>query len=419
MQGYILSAIFFGVCISHLPAGWLANYIGGKILFGAGIGLSGVFSLFTPIGATLGPGILIAIRFLEGLGQGVNYGCITALWVKWAVPNEKSRMNAIVLSGSYIGTFITMALGGVCIILWAAAWFYFVTESPLQHQTITTSELMYIESHLTTPQPKHITIPWKHIFLSRPFWAAVFVHFAQDWSFYIMFTGLPTFLRYVLKYNLKQTGVLSSLPYLFMALTFTGFGYLSDLLTSRFSTTVIRKISIATGLCLQAIALIIIILINNRDAIVVMIIFSVSCGGLAWSGFGINYLDIGAHYAPVLIGLATTITTIADFCAPIVTGYLDKDHTKKEWNIIFSIPCVLLVVSSILYLIFGSVQPWAISTGDDQSILDSTSPLDTTRLSTTSREKLDELNDKLREQLNDSEVPTESLQSVEKHRDLD
>ncbi|CAF1410239.1 unnamed protein product [Didymodactylos carnosus] len=145
-----------------------------------------------------------------------------------------------------------------------------------------------------------------------------------------MFTGLPTFLRYVLNFDLEETGFLSSLPYLFMAITLISFGYLSDLLTSRFSTTVIRKIFIVAGLCSQTIAMIIIILVDNRYVIVVIIIVSVACGGITWSGFGINYLDIGAHYAPILVGLATTLASIAEFCAPIVTGYVDKNHVSSS-----------------------------------------------------------------------------------------
>ncbi|CAF1297356.1 unnamed protein product, partial [Didymodactylos carnosus] len=65
------------------------------------------------------------------------------------------------------------------------------------------------------------------------------------------------------------------------------------------------------------------------------------------------------------------------------------------------------------------VQPWAVVIDDDQSILHSKFSHGTTKLATLSREKVDELKEKLKSELDDSQVPPVLPQSVEKHKDFD
>jgi len=47
----------------------MAEIFGGKKLFGIGVLLTGVFTLITPLAATLGVEYLVAVRILMGLGE--------------------------------------------------------------------------------------------------------------------------------------------------------------------------------------------------------------------------------------------------------------------------------------------------------------------------------------------------------------
>ena len=69
-QGLILSSFFWGYVITHIPGGILAEKFGGKYALGLGILSTAIFTLLTPLAATYGgAGWLIAVRFLEGLGE--------------------------------------------------------------------------------------------------------------------------------------------------------------------------------------------------------------------------------------------------------------------------------------------------------------------------------------------------------------
>lgn len=72
----ILSSFFWGYVITHLPGGLLAEKFGGKYALGLGILSTAIFTLLTPLAATEGgAGWLIAVRFLEGLGEVSSHIC--------------------------------------------------------------------------------------------------------------------------------------------------------------------------------------------------------------------------------------------------------------------------------------------------------------------------------------------------------
>ena len=49
-----------------------------------------------------------------------------------------------------------------------------------------------------------MTPPWKRMLTSKAVWAIILAHFAENWGFYTLLTGLPMFMRDVLQYKLDQ-----------------------------------------------------------------------------------------------------------------------------------------------------------------------------------------------------------------------
>ena len=68
-QGQILGALFYGNIISQIPAGILAELIGGKMIFGLGIFASSIMTLLTPTLAHHSFFSLIVCRTLIGFAQ--------------------------------------------------------------------------------------------------------------------------------------------------------------------------------------------------------------------------------------------------------------------------------------------------------------------------------------------------------------
>lgn len=75
MQGWILGSFFYGYILMQIPGGYLARKHGAKWLLGLGILGTALFTLLTPLAADMGPGYLIVVRALEGVGE-VRSWCV-------------------------------------------------------------------------------------------------------------------------------------------------------------------------------------------------------------------------------------------------------------------------------------------------------------------------------------------------------
>ncbi|KAG2467242.1 S17A5 protein, partial [Polypterus senegalus] len=169
-QGWILGSFFYGYLFTQIPGGYLARKFGGKWFLGIGILGTAVFTLLTPLAAHLGAGYLIAVRVLEGIGEGVTFPAMHTMWSSWAPPLERSKL----LSISY----------AVC-------------SGLIKHKVGIDSGSNTIP-HLTK------TIPWGSILKSVPLWAIVMAHFSYNWSFYTLLTLLPTYMKNILGFNIQQ-----------------------------------------------------------------------------------------------------------------------------------------------------------------------------------------------------------------------
>ena len=68
-SGLILGSFFYGYIVTQLLGGWLASRFGSKYLFGFGVLLTSVVTMFTPAATHHSVGMLLLVRVVEGFGQ--------------------------------------------------------------------------------------------------------------------------------------------------------------------------------------------------------------------------------------------------------------------------------------------------------------------------------------------------------------
>ena len=65
---------------------------------------------------------------------------------------------------------------------------------------------------------------------------------------------------------------------------------------------------------------------ESKHVAVFGLTMAVGFGGLAWSGFLINHLDIAPRYAGLLLGVSNCIATTAGIIAPLVVGFVTTNE---------------------------------------------------------------------------------------------
>ncbi|KFD58629.1 hypothetical protein M514_00322 [Trichuris suis] len=388
-QGNILGAFFYGYIVTQVPGGLLATKFGAKWVFGLGTFLTAVFALLTPVAANAGAGMVIFVRVLMGIAEGVTWPASQALFAKWAPPSERSKLPSFAISGCFIGTVVAFIASGfladsnimggwpsvfycfgIAAILWFIIWTIFVSNGPEGHRFIGNAEKTYIVNSLkveggSSKGSSFKDIPLKSILTSIPIWAAMISHFTYNWALYVLLTGLPLYFKNVLGFDLKSNGVLSSIPYLVQALIQSAAGQVADTLRTKckLSTTCVRKLMDCFGHLIPAICVIFVGYVGcNSAAAVALLTLSVGFSGLCGGGFFVNYLDLCPQYTGLVFGISNTLATIPGILGPNITGWLTKGEPSFEsWRIVFFIAGALYFFSVIFYAIFGkgTLQPWA------------------------------------------------------------
>uniref|UniRef100_A0AAX7SZG8 Sialin n=1 Tax=Astatotilapia calliptera TaxID=8154 RepID=A0AAX7SZG8_ASTCA len=380
-QGWILGSFFYGYILTQVPGGYLAGRFGPKWLMGFGILGTVIFTLLTPVAADLGAGYLIAVRVLEGIGEGVTFPAMYTMWAAWAPPLERSRLLTISYIGAQLGTVISLPVSGEIIfyldwtyvfyifgavgLVWFVLWAFFVFDSPNTHPRISEQERLYITSSLKNELSTSASnIPWRSIVTSMPLLAIVVAHFSYNWTFYTLLTLLPTYMSDILGFSIQQNGFLSALPYLGCAVVAVLSGQIADYLreTRKYRTVIVRKSFTLIGMIGPAVFLVAAGYTGcDYTLAVTFLTISSSLGGVSASGFNINHLDIAPSYAGILLGITNTFATIPGMVGPVIARALTQQNTIEEWQIVFYIAAAIDVFGAIFYAVFGkgTVQSWA------------------------------------------------------------
>lgn len=180
--------------------------------------------MLTPFFASCGWEYLCGARVIQGLAQGFVYPGVHTMLAKWVHPSERGFLSTFTYSGTQLGTVLMLASSGVIAdssigwpgifyvsgglaAVWAALWAWFGCNSPQQSLVISAKERDFLESNeeCSTSLEKKQT-PWISILFSKPFWAVLIVHSAQNWGFWTLLTEIPSYMKNVLEFDIKSVG---------------------------------------------------------------------------------------------------------------------------------------------------------------------------------------------------------------------
>lgn len=114
----------------------------------------------------------------------------------------------------------------------------------------------------------------------------------------------------VMKFNVKENGIYSSLPYLLMWFVSLGSGVLSDWMIVRNMISVTNSRKLFTTIASAGPAIFIVIAsYSGCDKVLAVVFFTIAMGfmGGYYSGMKVNALDLSPNYAGVLMAITNGI----------------------------------------------------------------------------------------------------------------
>ena len=373
--GLILGSFYFGYMFSMTLGGYLADKYGGKIVLAYGVFLWSIFTIITPAFAYSGFWLLIFIRILMGLGEGITFPSWHSLYARWIPFNERTRAIAITNSGISVGTVFGFLVAakiidvyswelvfysfGMLGIIWVFYWQKSITTLPESHPKILKEELELIQKEAPAKSVAD-SIPFLQLISNGPFMAIVVATFCNNWALFTLLSYLPKFVNSPISMGGLGIDLGSNLfilmillPSTVSVLSLLAGGYLADMLIKKgIKTIIVRKTANTIGFYGAAFCLYLVTFQDSISHIVLLLCLTNLSSGIGAGGFGVNHAELGPKYTGSLVGISGSLGMIAAIISPIVAGFTLEN--TNSWDLIFKICCGILVFGGTFYLFFAS-----------------------------------------------------------------
>ncbi|XP_014231396.1 putative inorganic phosphate cotransporter [Trichogramma pretiosum] len=373
----ILSSFFWGYLLIQVPSRYFVRRYGAQRLFSVGLCCSSCVNFSIPLIVAYGDYVaLCAARLIIGLCHACFYACTHALLLKWAPPFERSRMSSVITGAGFFGTIVAMASSGLIAasslgwpgifyifgslgLLCSFVIFFKIVDDPESHRNMCSRERDYILEHRRREAVRFEArkLTCCDVLLCVPLWALIVTECGSNWGTYIINSGMPSYMKYILDFNIRTNGLISTLPYLTNWLLSFAFSRLSDLALRRgVSPARVRRVSNTVGMWGPAAALSLLCLVDEYSLVAPVLLLTLAVGlqAASPSGFVVNQIEMYPNYVGVIYSTATCIGTSVSILAPIVCGNIIVDvRDVEQWHAIFYITAAVYFFINLIFMVFG------------------------------------------------------------------
>ncbi|KAF6153470.1 hypothetical protein GIB67_027337 [Kingdonia uniflora] len=358
--GIVQSSFLWGYIFSSVIGGALADKYGGKRVMAWGVALWSLATLLTPWAANHSTAMLLTVRAIFGLAEGVAMPSMNTLLSRWFPTQERASAVGISMAGFHLGNVVSLLLTPIIMsavgisgpfalfaalgILWLTIWVFGITNDPSESRLISYDELRLIQAGKSKSPGNNGKIPsLRQLFSKLPTWAIVFANVTNNWGYFVLLSWMPVYFKTVFNVNLKQAAWFSAIPWGMMAISGYIAGAASDsLIKEGYSITLVRKIMQSIGFIGPGVALLCLNFAKTPAVAALFLTIALSLSSFSQAGFLLNMQDIAPQYAGFLHGITNSIGTLAAIISTIGTGYF------VQWLGSFQ---AFLTVTAVLYFI--------------------------------------------------------------------
>ncbi|XP_074592423.1 putative anion transporter 2, chloroplastic [Curcuma longa] len=335
--GIVQSSFLWGYLISSIAGGALADRYGGKRVMACGAAIWSLATFLTPWAANHSTAMLLAIRALFGLAEGVAFPCMSTLLFRWFPCNERASALGISMAGFHLGNVISflaspiilssIGLNGSFIFfaslgfLWVLVWLVGITNDPRDSPHISQAELQLIQAGKKDLKMEKIP-SFSYLLSKLPAWSCILANMTNNWGYFVLLTWMPMYFKTVYDVNLKQAAWFSAVPWAAMALSGYVAGATSDfMIKSGCSIIKVRKIMQTIGFIGPALSLLSLRYAQTSTRAAVLMTLALSFSSFSQAGYMLNIQDIAPKYAGFLHGITNSAGTFAAIISTAGIGY--------------------------------------------------------------------------------------------------
>ena len=252
---------------SALQSAFLLSYAwmylgGGKLVdaLGTRIGFAVIMTFWSLANAShalaTSFAMLMASRFLLGMGEGGGFPAATRAVAEWFTPKERATAMGIINAGTAIGAVVAPPLIAVVLSYSGWRWIFVVTgglgllwtwwwiSSYFPPEDYPESS---VREQLASPSqsPSTPTIRWFDLLKIRESWGLISAKFLSDAAWYFYLFWLPKYLYDARAFDVKAVGTFAWIPYAAAGVGCLLGGWFSSYLVRRqFSLDVARKLAL-------------------------------------------------------------------------------------------------------------------------------------------------------------------------------
>ena len=327
-----LSATQFGLAVSafawiYAPAqfavGWLLSRVCVYRLVAVGLFIWALAT--TAMGFISSLAMLVGLRILLGIGEGVAFPSASAIIARHVAPERRGIANSVVNSSLAFGPAIGTFAGGL--ILAASGWRHVFLTFGLITFLWLLPWLLLSKPHWRTAEPVEGRVTMTEVVREPTTWLIGIGHFFNTYGFFFLLAWLPLFLVKSRGFTILEMTKLATALYIVQGLTALATGWWSDrLIASGSDEGRVRKAFMAIGLAGVAIAIVGAGLSVSREALSAWLILAgISCAPGGAQAFAIAQVYAGKRAAGPFVGAMNGIGNTSGIIGPIVTGLI-VDH---------------------------------------------------------------------------------------------
>ena len=350
-MGYVFTVFQLAYALFEIPTAWWADRRGTRSVLSRIVLWWSCLTAAT--GAALNYPMMLAVRFLFGMGEAGAWPCVARTFARWIPMRERGRVQGVFFAGAHLVGGLTPMLVlwllnflhwrtificfGTVGFVWVLVWHFWFRNDPSEHASVNAAELQAIVAG-RPPDASHSAgwEYWGRLARNGNMIAMCIMYIPNCMIFYFCITWLPTYLKQRHGFDAATLGIFAGLPLIVSMPGDLLGGLVTDRLAARYGLRVGRCGLGAVAYVIAGIALLGAAVSSTPMVAAGLIALATGMTmftlGAAWG----TVIEIGRNHVGVVGATMNSVGNLAAMLNPLIVAY------SVEWFGSWNLPLYLM-----------------------------------------------------------------------------